>query len=96
MAFAGVTADDDMMASMDSVPNVVGPGGRSRKMWESSSSGSSFLTTTDYMSGGPQVQMPEPCPLAMTMIAQHSVTAADQYSGVSVPVAAYPVPSQSA
>ncbi|KAG6959705.1 hypothetical protein JG688_00009962 [Phytophthora aleatoria] len=82
-----------MMASMDSVPSVVGPSGSSDQS-QNSSSGSSFLPTTDYMSGGPQVHMPGPGPVAMAMIAQHSVTAADAYSGVSVPVAAYPVPSQ--
>ncbi|KAG3089318.1 hypothetical protein PI124_g17478 [Phytophthora idaei] len=93
-----------MMASMDSVPSVVGPSGSSNHSQNvgveemglsgQSSSGSSFLPTTDYMSGGPQVHMPGPGPVAMAMIAQHSVTASDAYSGVSVPVAAYPVPSQ--
>ncbi|KAG3158352.1 hypothetical protein PI126_g7875 [Phytophthora idaei] len=82
-----MTTDDDMTASMDSVPSVVDPsgssdqsqnvGGGAMDLSGQSFSGPSFLSSTDFMSEGPQAHIPGPCPMAM--IDQHSVATADPY-----------------
>ncbi|EGZ08822.1 hypothetical protein PHYSODRAFT_252354 [Phytophthora sojae] len=94
----------ELMASVDSVPSLVGPSGASDEPMNAaaegtdlsghSSSGSSFLSAADYMAGSALGHMPGTSPMAMVMIAQESTVAAaaDPGFGVSAGAVQYPVP----
>ncbi|EGZ08549.1 hypothetical protein PHYSODRAFT_340298 [Phytophthora sojae] len=84
----------ELMASVDSVPSLVGPSGASDESMNAaaegtdlsghSSSGSSFLSAADYMVGSALSHMPGPSPMAMVMIAQESAAAAAADPGFGV------------